>query len=104
MKFTNNSKKVIGIGGKYLLPGDSTVLTEEEAELGAISAYVRLGLGVVTNDKPARKPTTAKKDMNKEKDDAPTPTENSEAEDAMEMQQEAETEKQAAKRGRKKAE
>ena len=47
MKFVNTSKKVIGIGGIYVLPDGSVELTDEMANMQTLKTYVRLGLGVL---------------------------------------------------------
>ena len=62
MTLKNVSKKVIGVGKIYLMPDDSTEITEEQGNLASIQSYVRLGLVELTNsktDKPKRQGKSA---------------------------------------------
>ena len=47
MKFKNISNKVIGIDGKYVMPGQTVEISEEDARLPAVHLYTEMGFAVV---------------------------------------------------------
>lgn len=44
MKMQNNSSKVIGIGGVYIMPDATVELDEKALNLPAVQTYMRMGL------------------------------------------------------------